>query len=44
MSIKGGMVTIRDIADGVSGSGKVVKVPGAIIGCVYIKGPAPAEK
>jgi hypothetical protein len=33
---KGGVVTIRGIADGVSGPGKVVKVPGAIIGGVYI--------
>lgn len=40
---KGGMVTIRGIADGVSGPGKVVKVPGAIIGGVYIKEPPPAR-
>lgn len=38
---KGGMVTIRGIADGVSGPGKVVKLPGAIIGGVYIMEPAP---
>ena len=38
---KGGVVTIRGIADGVSGPGKVVKVPGAIIGGVYTKAPAP---
>ena len=34
---KGGTVTIRGIADGVSGHGKITKVPGAIIGGIYIK-------
>lgn len=32
-----GSVVLRGIADGVSGPGKVVKVPGAIIGGVYIR-------
>ena len=36
-SAKGGKVTIRGIADGVSGPGEIIKVPGAIIGSVYIK-------
>lgn len=34
---KDGRVTIRGIADRVTGPGKVVKVPGAIIGGVYIR-------
>ena len=33
---KGGSVTIRGISASVSGPGRVVKVPGAIIGGVYI--------
>lgn len=36
-SAKGGKVTIRGIADGVSGPGEIIKVPGAIIGRVYFK-------
>ncbi len=36
-SAKGSIVTIQGIVDGVSGPGKVVKVPGAIIGGIYIK-------
>lgn len=39
---KGGRAIIRGIADGVSGPGKVVKEPGAIIGGVYIKQPGPS--
>jgi hypothetical protein len=35
-SAKGGKVTIRGIADGVSGPGQIIKVPGAIIGRIYI--------
>ncbi len=34
---KGGAVTIRGISGSVSGPGRVVKVPGAIIGGVYVK-------
>lgn len=34
---KGGSVTIRGIVGNVSGPGRVVKVPGAIVGGVYIK-------
>jgi hypothetical protein len=34
---KGGRVTIRGIADGVSGSGIITKAPGSIIGGVYTK-------
>lgn len=34
---KGGSVTIRGIVGSVSGPGRVVKVPGAIVGGVYIK-------
>lgn len=34
---KGGTVTISGIVDGVSGPGKVIRVPGAIINGVYIK-------
>lgn len=34
---KGGVVTIRGIAKGVSGPGKAVKAPGSIVGGVYIK-------
>lgn len=34
---KGGQVTIRGIADGVSGPGKIRKISGAIIGGSYIK-------
>lgn len=41
---KGGKVIIRGIADSVSGPGKVVQMPGAIIGGVYIKEPAPLRQ
>lgn len=34
---KGGTVTIRGIADGVSGTGKITKVQGSIVGGVYTK-------
>lgn len=34
---KNGTVTIRGITDGVSGPGKIIKVPGSIVGGVYIK-------
>lgn len=34
---KGGTVTIRGIADGVSGPGKITKVQGSIVGGVYTK-------
>lgn len=37
---KGGSATISGIADGVSGPGRVVKAPGAIIEGVYITAPA----
>ncbi|WP_139019435.1 hypothetical protein [Acidovorax sp. NO-1] len=40
---KGGMVTIRGIADGVSGPGKVVKVQGSIIGGIYTIEPSSAR-
>lgn len=33
---KGGTVTIRGIAEGVNGPGKIVKVPGSIIAGVYV--------
>lgn len=42
---EGGTAVISGIADGVSGPGKVVRVPGSIIGGVYTKGrPTPAAR
>lgn len=41
---KAGVVTVRGIADRVSGPGKVVKAQGAIIGGVYITAPESANR